>query len=394
MKKILFVNGSFNEIPLIEVAHKKGLYVITSGNDPTGEGHQYSDSYIAGDYSNADVILKIAKDNQVDYICSCGNDFGAITASYVADRLGLPGHDSLEVSKYFHEKDQFKRLCARLHLNTPQSVPFVDKDKAISYLKEASFPLIIKPSDLGGGKGIEVVNTFVEGVNAIEAAFKASKIKTVLIEDYIVGTQHGFTCFIKNKKVAFTYYTDDYSYLNPYMVWVAIPHDENKDLDIINKIKQDVELMAETLSMSDGMLTIQVIVKDGVPYYIETMRRCLGNMHYKCLSWDLGFDVYNLFVTAEMGEDTSSILNTHHSLQHYSAFMGVYADKNGVYQSLTINEKYQKNVKEIKMLEEKGYVISDYLREKIGMVFFSFDSEEEKNAFVKDLRKILKVVVA
>ena len=61
MKKMLFVNGNYNDIPLIESAHKFGYYVITSGNDPKGEAHPFGDEYCPCDYSNKEAMLKLAK---------------------------------------------------------------------------------------------------------------------------------------------------------------------------------------------------------------------------------------------------------------------------------------------------------------------------------------------
>ena len=387
------VNGSYNEIPLIASAHKAGYFVITSGNDPHGDGHRYSDQYIPADYSDMNAILKIAKEENIDAICSCGNDFGAITASFVADQMNFSGHDRLEVCKCFHEKDHFKRVCEELSLKTPRSYPFGDEAKALEHLKDVIFPQIIKPSDLGGGKGISVVNNYEEGVVAVKAAFKASKVKTILIEDYIKGEQKGFTCYIKNKKVEFTYFTDDYSYLNPYMVWVAIPHREGEDLQLVNNIVKDVELMADHLDMADGMLTIQIIVREGVPYYIETMRRCLGNLHYRCLSWDLGIDVYDLFVKTELGEDVSSILKKEYPLQSYSAFMGIYADRNGVFKGYSVNDEFKKYLKDEMLLEQIGFNIDNYLGQKLGMLFLSFKTVEERDYFINNMRNVVKVEV-
>ncbi|MBR0440215.1 MAG: hypothetical protein IJK27_05670 [Bacilli bacterium] len=393
MKKILFVNGSYNEIPLIDAAHKLGMFAITSGNDPHGDGHPFADQYIPGDYSKCDVILNIAKENKVSYICSCGNDFGAISASYACEKLNLPGHDTFKVCKYFHEKDQFKKLCSKLNLCTPKSYSFNSIEEAIKHLESVEFPQIVKPSDLGGGKGIQVVNSYEEGVEAIKIAYKMSNIKTILIEDYILGEQHGYTCFIKDEKVEFVYYTDDFSYLNPYMVWVAIPHEKGKDEALIKKISADVELMAKHLHMADGYLTIQIIVKNGVPYYIETMRRCLGNLHYKCISWDLGINAYELFVANECGLDLNKYLKKEYPLFSYSAFMGIYADKNGSFTGYSIDEKYKKYVRNEMLIEKVGYEITDYLRQKLGMIFFTFSNEKERNEFVNNMTNVVKVHV-
>ena len=119
------------------------------------------------------------------------------------------------------------------------------------------FPQIIKPSDLGGGKGVSVVYNYESGVEAIKKAYFLSKIKVILIEDYIAGKQYGFTCFIKDKKVVFNYLSEDYSYLNPYMVWTAVSLYQNEEEILRKRIIADVEKIADTISVNDGFLTIQ-----------------------------------------------------------------------------------------------------------------------------------------
>lgn len=389
MKKMLFVNGSYNEIPLIRAAHELGMYVITSGNDRNGAGHAYADKYVPCDYSDKDAILQIASSEQVDAICSCGNDFGAISASYACEKLGLPGHDSYQNTRYFHEKDQFKQLCEKLNFSTPRSAAFSNTEDAVKYLGNVDFPLMIKPSDLGGGKGITVVCSYEDAVTAIEKAYELSKIKKILVEEYVEGTQHGFTCFIKAGKVRFAYMTDDYSYLNPYMVWLAIPHD---DPALRDRIVEDVEKMAAELQLADGMLTIQYLKKDGKPYYIETMRRCLGNMHYKCISWDYEADIYKLFVANEAGLETEDYLNQIDGRKSASVFMGIYADRNGKFMGYRIDDAWIPYLRDTLMIEEIGNDIDNYLTEKLGMLYFCIP-EDKSIQFVNEMRQIVYVDV-
>lgn len=391
MKKALFVNGSYNEIPLIKAAHDLGYFVITSGNDSSGEGHKISDKYIPCDYSKKEEIYKIAKDEKVDAICSCGNDFGALSASFAAEKLGLKGHDSYEVSRIFHEKDQFKNLCNKLKLNTPRSFVFGDKKKAIAHIQNVKFPQIVKPNDLGGGKGMTVVNSFDEATKAIDKAFSASKSKIVLIEDYISGNQYGFSCFLINGKVIFNYLSRDLSYLNPYMVWTAIAFYEDEQRELRTKIVKDVEKIARFTKMCDGMLTIQLIVKDGEPYYLETMRRCLGNMHYYCLSNDFGFDVFKLFVANEFGIKVSKFLpNLVHQVSA-SAFMGVYSKENGKYLGYTINEKNKDKVFYRYDIMKIGENIDNFLTDKIANIFLRFNTKKERDAFIENRFDVVEV---
>ena len=68
-KTILILNGSHSEIPLILCAKRMGLRVITTGNIPKQIGHKYSDKYIKADFSKKELILEIAKKNNIDFIC-------------------------------------------------------------------------------------------------------------------------------------------------------------------------------------------------------------------------------------------------------------------------------------------------------------------------------------
>lgn len=391
MKKMLFVNGNYNDVPLVKEAHNLGYYVITSGNDPKGEAHQLADRYCPCDYSNKEEMLKLASSLDIDAICSCGNDFGATTAAYVAEKLRLPGHDTYAVSRIFHEKDEFKRIVQEYNLPSPKSEDFSDIGVALDYLKHVSFPQIIKPVDLGGGKGISVANNIAEAEKAVRVAFEKSKIKHIVIEDYIEGTQHAFICYIKDKNVVFDYSSNDYSYINPYMVWVATGYPADNYDSVRSRIIADVEKLAHELNMCDGILTIQYIMRDGKPYYLETMRRCLGNMHFKAISKDCGVNIYKLFVSTEAGLDCSELIKSFRPTGFKSGFMGIYADKNGVFNGVEFDDRFKEHIYDMMMLHDKGYVVDDYLNDKLGMVWYSFTKEEDRQKFIKNKKTYFKV---
>ena len=390
MKKILLVNGSYNEIPLIKAAHRLGYYVITSGNDSTGEGHKYANEYCPCDYSDKEAVYQLAKRLKVDAICACGNDFGAISAAYASEKLGLPGHDTYENSRLFHEKDMFKEMVAQLGITSPRTVSFDNKEEALRYIEGASFPQIVKPSDLGGGKGIQTVDSVEEGKNAVEKAFSASKNKRIVIEDYIKGKQQGVTVYIKDRKVVMEYSTNDFSYLNPFMVWMVYGSPAEEYSGYRDKLIADIERIAEEKRIADGFLTIQYMLKDGVPYLLETMRRCLGNMHYLCMSRDTGVDFFEWFIATEAGMDCSEYVSRVCFNKGKSGFMGVYAPCNGVVEKVIIDPQFQEKIFDVKMLNGPGYVVKDYLYDKLGMVYFSVE-DSELSWFLENREKLIRV---
>lgn len=391
MKKVLFVNGNYNDIPLVEAAKRLGYFTITSGNDPSGEAHAVSDKYCPCDYSDKEAVLSLAVNEKIDAICSCGNDLAAISASYVAEKLGLPGHDTYECSRIFHEKDSFKKAAEKLNLPTPASASFTELDAALEYIATCSFPQIVKPVDLGGGKGISIAYDFSSGREAVEKAFHISKIKHIVIEDYIEGTQHGFICYIKNKSVVFDYSTNDYAYRNPFMVWIGSGYPADGYEKVRGRIISDVEKLAEYSNAADGFLTIQYMMKDGKPYYLETMRRCLGNLHFKCLSRDLGIDMYELFVANELGLDTSKYLSHLCRTGLYSGFMGIYAERDGVLKEIKFDSEFEKLIFDKLLFAEPGYEITQHLTDKLGMVWFSFPDIETRKKYLAEREKLMHV---
>ena len=392
MKKMLLLNGSFNEVKLIQTAQRLGYYVITSGNDSSGEGHKYANEFCPCDYSNKEAICELAKQKNVDVICACSNDFGALSAAYACEKLGIPGHDSYETSRFFHEKDYFKKMAAELNLSTPAAAWFVRLEDALAYVETLSyFPQIVKPADLSGGKGIRKVCSKGEAAEAVRDAFKRSKIKRILIEEYIEGQQQGITVFVQNKKVVLEYATNDYSYVNPYMVWLACPPADNY-AEIRKIIVADIEKMAKAKNIADGFLTIQYIVKDGKPYYIETMRRALGNQHYLCMSKDTGVDFYELYIRSQCNEDFSSLLISAHEPEMYSGFMAIFAPTNGKIKSIEIDKVLQSKLFDIKMLNGPGYCVTDYLMDKIGTLYFTL-KKDELEWFKENKRNLFRVIM-
>ena len=105
MKKILILNGSHSELPLIKAASSYNLKLYITGKNKDAIGNKYGNDYIELDYSDKEKILALSKKINIDYICAPAHDLGLLTATYVANRLSLPGYDNINTSKsllYLH----------------------------------------------------------------------------------------------------------------------------------------------------------------------------------------------------------------------------------------------------------------------------------------------------
>ena len=375
MKKVIVLNGSLSEIPLIEEAKKLGYYVITSGNAPQLIGHQYADEYIPADYSNREQILKIVRENDINGIISCANDFGAITASYVAEKMGWRGHDTYENTVLLHQKDRFKKLFAENGIPSPLSIAFTDQKEAEKYIEGAEYPIIIKAVDLTGGKGIRRADNRQEAIEAIEYAFKASREKHIVIEPFIEGHQESMVGFLVEKKVISCMSCNCYSPINPYLIQTEVMPGDYHEV-VKDELCSIMEKLAEILDLADGIMTLQYIVKNGRPYVIELMRRCLGNQFLTPVTTVSGFPWHEALVKAELGMDCSSI-KAGKAEAVFAGHHGIMAQKNGTLKKVTIPDEIKKHVYKQVELIPVGGKIENYLNERVGYIYYKYDNREQ-----------------
>lgn len=170
---------------------KKVLLLCTSHNY-NSPGESWVDKYIKADYSDKDLILSISREEAIDVICPCCNDFGVYTAAYVAEKLDLPGYDLYETTLTLHNKDKFKKFALKYDILTPKTESYDNPELAMECIQNMVFPLIIKPTDANAGNGISKVQNYEEAMVAVSEAFSKSRVKRIVVEPYIEGSQHGF----------------------------------------------------------------------------------------------------------------------------------------------------------------------------------------------------------
>lgn len=391
MKKILVLNGTISEVPIIKKAQEMGFYVITTGNMPELPGHQFSDEYICADYSDGKAILELVKEHEVEGIVSCANDFGAITAAYVSEAMGWKGHDSYENTVLMHNKDLFRQYFIKMGFPVPVSEIFTDLNAAENYCKTCQYPVIIKPNDLTGGKGVQKVYDYENAVTALNLAFSMSRKKVILVEEYLEGIQQSIVVFLVNRKIAVTSSSNVYCMLNPYLVQAETYPTTDFEL-VEDQLKEIILTMAEDLKLVDGVFSFQYFVKDGKPIVIDMMRRCFGNETFLLADMRTGFPFEEAYIRASLGMDCSNLKRDKQTYQ-YCGHYGVMADRNGVLESWMLPEDIKTRIFKTTVNIKRGETIHNYMMEKIAHVYFYYDNIDIMNKEITQYndRVIIKV---
>ena len=277
MQKILIVGGSHSELSLAQEAKKLGLYTITVGNI-LGNAHLEADEYHLLDYSDKESILEFAKQNSIDHICFGAHDLSMTTTSYVAQHLNFDIYDNYETTLNLHHKDRFKAISQQHSINTPKSIS-ITLDDNISDISKLKMPLIIKPVDMGGGKGITVIKDTKQLTKAINDAFSYSKIKKVIIEEFFEGSLHSLSTWIVDKKVVFHHTDDEFECPNnPYGVCISLAPASNFGL-IKGKLINEVEKISNVFKLKNGLLHIQYLQNKDDFTIVECTRRMPGDLY-------------------------------------------------------------------------------------------------------------------
>src|SRR4051812_8659156 len=182
MQRILILGGAMGDAPFVRTAKRAGMHVTSLGSYPTDFAHFYSDEVIAQDYSDIEAVTRIAERGRFAYVFGGCNDFAAITAAEVSERLGLPSADNGQKSRLLHTKDAFRASCSEAGLPTPRNAVCNGFDEAAATAASFPLPYLVKPVDLTGGKGISRVERPEEALDAVQCALAASRQPRIVLE--------------------------------------------------------------------------------------------------------------------------------------------------------------------------------------------------------------------
>lgn len=376
MQNVLITGGSHAEIPLIDALHRLGYTVISTGLNRDGLGHREADIYEPTDFSDKARMLELARHYNVCGIISGCNDFAYLSAAYVAEQLGLRGYDEMGTAEQIHHKDTFRQLQRNCGLRYPHFVVCEHLDDLSTVRNTLKLPVVVKPTDLTGGKGVEVCHTWDEVETHCHEARKYTREARIILEEYIDGENHGTSILIKNKKVAFAFFDNEEYFKNKYLVSGAYSPaslaDKQKN-DVINQ----VETLARGANLCDGLFHCQFIVNDaGLPYLIDPCRRAPGDLYIRLVSYAMGIDYPMAIVKSQLGlsmDDELAFTRADRCIARECMM----AEANGIIKKIIIDPDYENHIIEKMQWLQPGDKIDNFMTSKAGIVFFEYSSAEE-----------------
>ena len=388
--RLLVTGGAIGDIPTIQIAQEMGLEIFTSGNRPQDPGHRIVDQYIGADYTDVTGIAKLVRDQKIDFIIPSCHDTAYITAAAVAKIYSLPGFDDPKISVMIHRKDELALGITNAGLPGIETRIIRDYQSAIEFFNSCGGALVIKPSDMTGGRGVSFVNNEKDLRSALKFAKDSSFSKKVLAQEYIEGSEHGFTSIIRNQKVIFSFFDDEYRYMNRYRVAGTL-HPSSIDEESKYYLKNWVETFSEYYKLIDGLIHVQFIQLASGPKILEVCRRPPGDFYPYFVESATGIPYIKSFILGFMGLPIPTPLldepKNWITLRHV-----VLADRNGIYKGLSISETFARNVTFKSEFKTRGERVTSYLTETLA-IFILKVPFDQKDKVVMDIHKLIVPIV-
>lgn len=398
MKKLMILGGSRYALPVIEAAHSLGLYVITCDYLPDNIAHKYSDEYCNVSIIDKDAVLDAARALKIDGIISFACDPGVVTAAYVAEKMGLPSCGSYESVSILQNKGKFRDFLASNGFNVPTAKGYTSISDALGDVSLFHWPVIVKPTDSAGSKGVTRVDDPKDLEDSIKYALSFSHCDEFIIEDFLTKVGHSsdtdsFSVDGELKFVSFSSQRFDEKADNPYTPaaysWPSSISAEHQE-----ELRGEIQKLLKLLGMRTSIYNIETReASDGKAYIMELSPRGGGNRLAECLRYATGVDLIMGAVKAAVGMPVEGI-----EQKPYNgcwAEVILHSDNAGEFDYLWIADSIKKNVIEEDLWIEKGARVAGFsaANEAIGTLVLKFDTEEELETVMADVGKYVKVIL-
>ena len=302
----------------------------------------------------------------------------------MAEKLGLPGNPYAAVDLLCN-KAKFRKFLKDNGFCTPEACGYTEIEAAMSDIQAGKFrfPVIVKPVDSSGSKGVGRVDCVEEAREKLEYAMSFSRGKSVIIEEYVemYGYQIAGDGLSVDGKLVFRYFANDHfdpKCVNPFVpISASFPY--NMPAEVQDKVHGEIQRLITLLGLRTTTYNFDMrIDKDYNVYLMEIAPRDGGNYIPQVIRYATGVDLIECSVLAAMGEKIDA--GTFGSPEGYWAYYAVHSLKDGILDEVVFDEKVlRENIVENHILVKHGDKISAFTgaNTTLGILLMKFDSMEQ-----------------
>ncbi len=302
MKKLMILGAGTYQVPLIRTARRMGLYTIVVSIPGDYHGFSIADKVYKMDTRDKEGILEAAKKEKIDGICTSGTDVAVRTIGYVCEKLGLCGIP-YEAAGIVTDKAKMKEAFLRGGVSAAKGTKVFDVAEAKMASADLGYPVVIKPVDSSGSRGISVVRNEQEVDLAFAHAIKRSRQNYVLVERFLKGVEIGADGFVCNGKLIFLAPHGKFIYHGEN---ITVPVGHVFPYDCSEKVEREIARQMQAAVSAAGLdhcsVNADIFVDGEQVSVIEIGGRTGATCIPELISMCYGFDFYEQMIKSALGE--------------------------------------------------------------------------------------------
>lgn len=304
MKKLLVIGAGFLQDFVICKAVSMGYETIAVDADPDAVGFIHAHKYAVIDIIDEKACLEYARKENIDGVVTAATDFGVMTASYIAEQMGLPGLD-YRAARLIKNKYLVRKCLYENHVDDTKQAYEVGSDTDMENLaRQLTYPVMVKPCDGSGSRGTSRVDNSEELAASCEYAMKHSITRKAEIESFVKGKEYGAESIVVNGEIYVLAIMKKWMTESPYYAELghAIPSGLSSELE--KKAKSCVCKAIRALGINFGSVNMDMLITgDEKIHIIDIGARMGGNMIGPCvIPYGTGIDYVGAVIQNAVGD--------------------------------------------------------------------------------------------
>lgn len=314
MQKLAIIGGSYLQVPLVKKAKEMGIETHCFSWEDGADCRDFADYFYPISIVEKEQILRKCRAIGIDGICSIGSDVAVTTWNYVADRIGLIGNNIADTHCLVN-KFEMRRELSKSKLNVPKYYPYPGSEIE-DVLLGSKFPLMVKPQDRSGSRGVSKVYSEKGLVDCLKLAISESFCGIAIIEEFVEGEEVSVESISWNGFHYIIAITDKVTTGEPHFVETEHHQPSALPKEICDKIKASTLKALNALGVKFGASHTEIKMdRTNNPIIIEVGGRMAGDFigsHLTQLS--TGYDYLKEVINIALGKfNPPSNLNSNYS---------------------------------------------------------------------------------
>jgi biotin carboxylase len=302
-RRLLVLGAGRHQAGLIQRAEERGLKVVVSDYYPDSPGKAFATYPQDCDALDVTGNIDLAEQYSVEGIVTTGTDMAVVTMADVAAACGLPCYLTPESARIATNKILMADHLGRHGAARPPSAELGPGRNAASAVADLRYPLVVKPADSQGQRGVARIDGPGPLDDAVALARAASPTATVIVEEYVTGPEVTASAWVSGGVPHVLAVTDRVTYNPPPSIGIAVKHiyPSTAARGRLGEILGAVQAAASAYAMEEGPLYLQLLVDRDRIWVVEAAARVGGGHEASLIPHVTGVDVTDRMIDLALG---------------------------------------------------------------------------------------------